>query len=287
MSYETPQALRMALEQRLLSRSNETGVALDRLRRRVLFERIVARLVAAEPGRWVLKGGMALEVRLHDDARLTKDIDLGLRDDVDDDRDLHDRVASALDVDLDSDGFVLTTAPPQPLGPDGGGHLTWRIKVGASLAGKPFGGIQLDVSPRAHELDRTDRIALSNLLDFAGVPAPVVEVVDVHRHAAEKFHAMLREFGERENSRVRDLVDLVLLIEHDQLDPARVAEQVDRVWAERDRTEPPRTLPALPLTWPVRYERLAADHDLATTSFAAAVEAVEQLWAHLFPTEES
>jgi hypothetical protein len=49
----------MALEDRLLARSNETGVSLDRLRRRVVFERVVARLHAAEPGRWVLKGGMA------------------------------------------------------------------------------------------------------------------------------------------------------------------------------------------------------------------------------------
>ncbi len=61
MTYKTAEALRMALEQRLLSRSEETKVSLDRLRRRVLFERIVSRLHAAEPGRWVLKGGMALE----------------------------------------------------------------------------------------------------------------------------------------------------------------------------------------------------------------------------------
>ncbi|HEX9682440.1 MAG TPA: nucleotidyl transferase AbiEii/AbiGii toxin family protein [Acidimicrobiales bacterium] len=287
MTYETPQALRMALEQRLRSRSNETGVALDRLRRRVLFERIVARLEAAESGRWVLKGGMALEVRLHDAARLTKDIDLGLRGEVDDDRALHDRMVSALGVDLDGDGFVLVAARPQELAADGGGHLTWRVKVTASLAGKPFGGIQIDVSPRAHELARTDRMALPNLLDFAGVPAPVVEVVDVHRHAAEKFHAMLRDFGDRENSRVRDLVDLVLLIEHDQLDDERVATEVVQVWAERDGADPPAVLPPLPATWPARYERLADDHDLTTTTFADAVTAVERLWTRLFPTQES
>lgn len=287
MSYDTPQALRMALEQRLLTRSTETGIALDRLRRRVLFERVIARLEAAEPGRWVLKGGMALEVRLQDDARLTKDVDLGLRDDVDDERQLHDRVADALAVDLDGDGFVLTAAQPLPLAADGAGHLTWRVKVAASLAGKPFGGIQLDVSPRSHELDRTDRMRLANLLDFAGVPAPVVEVIDVHRHAAEKFHAMLRDFGDRENSRVRDLVDLALLIEHDQLDAARVADAAVQVWAERDATTPPRSLPPLPTTWPERYERLAADHDLSTASFAAAVEAVQRLWATMFPTKES
>lgn len=287
MTYDTPLAFRVALEQRLLNRSLATGVALDRLRRRVLFERIVARLDAAEPGRWVLKGGMAMEVRLQDDARLTKDIDLGLRDAVDDERDLHDRVSAALEADLDGDGFVLTTRMPTPLGLDGDGHHTWRIGVAATLAGKPFGGIQLDVSPRANELDRTDRLPLPNLLDFAGVPAPVVEVVDVQRHAAEKFHAMLRDHGDRENSRVRDLVDLVLMIDHDQLSPELVAESVVRVWAERDATEPPETLPPLPATWPARYERLAADHGVTTTTFGEAVAQVERLWAEMFPTEES
>jgi hypothetical protein len=62
MRYASPHALRTALEDRLLRRSQQTGISLDRLRRRVMFERIVARLEAADPGRWVLKGGMALEV---------------------------------------------------------------------------------------------------------------------------------------------------------------------------------------------------------------------------------
>jgi len=57
----------------LSNRAAQTGLGLDRLRRGVFFERILARLEAAQPGRWVLKGGMALEVRLGDDARVTKD----------------------------------------------------------------------------------------------------------------------------------------------------------------------------------------------------------------------
>ena len=66
MSYDSPRALRTALEHRLLQRTSETGISLDRLRRRVVFERVVARLSSAEPGAWVVKGGMALEVRLRD-----------------------------------------------------------------------------------------------------------------------------------------------------------------------------------------------------------------------------
>jgi hypothetical protein len=60
--------MRMALERRLLTQAQESGIALERLRRRIVFQRIVIRLQLAEPGLWVLKGGMALEVPLEDKA---------------------------------------------------------------------------------------------------------------------------------------------------------------------------------------------------------------------------
>ncbi|MGI8408014.1 MAG: nucleotidyl transferase AbiEii/AbiGii toxin family protein [Actinomycetota bacterium] len=285
MTYDTPQALRMALEHRLLTRSEETGIGLDRLRRRVVFERIVVRLEVAEPGQWVLKGGMALEVRMEDAARLTKDIDLGLRDTIADSTELHDRLIEALSVDL-GDGFVFAVSPPKPLGEDGSDWITWRSTVAASLAGKQFGTLRLDVSPRAHELYATEHVQLPNSLDFAGITTPIVELIDVHRHAAEKFHAMLRDYGDRENSRVRDLVDLVILIEQELLDSARVAGSARDVWTERDGSEPPVSLPALPESWPSRYEKLAADGDLDTRTFPAAVALVVGLWSDMFPTKE-
>jgi hypothetical protein len=194
MTYQSAQALRTALENRLLAQSTETGASLDRLRRRVMFERIIARIQAAEPGQWVLKGGMALEVRLRDDARPTKDVDLGLRDDVNSAPDLHERLIDILTIDLDHDYFIFTVGPPERLD-DSGGFPTWGAKVGAQLADKPFGRVQLDVSPRTHELHATDRLAIPNSLAFAGIPAVEVEAVDIHRHAAEKFHGMLRDFG--------------------------------------------------------------------------------------------
>ncbi len=286
MTYATPLALRAALEDRLRNRSTDTGVSLDRLRRRVLFERVIARLEVAEPGRWVLKGGMALEVRLRDDARLTKDIDLGLRAQIDGAADVQERVVAALGVDRDGDGFEFASTLPQVLSADGAGHVTWRMSVASTLAGKPFGGIQLDISPRAHELLATERLTLPNLLDFAGIPSTEVEVVDVNRHAAEKLHAMLREFGDRENTRVRDLVDLVLLVEHELLTVAIVADSVRQVWEERDGIDPPIVLPALPESWPSRYERLAAEHHVEPATFPAAEALVGQLWAEMFQSEE-
>jgi hypothetical protein len=287
VTYETAQALRMALEQRLLSRSKETKVSLDRLRRRVLFERIVSRLDAAEPGRWVLKGGMALEVRLLDDARLTKDIDLGLRGDVTDAEELRGQLVEALAIGVDGDEFRLIVGPVKQLMEDDGGRLTWRVKVAAELAGRPFGAVQVDVSPRSHELDATDLVPLPNSLDFAGVVAPLVEIVDVNRHAAEKFHGMLRDYGDRDNTRVRDLVDLVILTEHELLEPAALAAAVRLVWSERDGVSPPATLPSLPPSWLGRYERLVAEQTVEARSFPAAVSTVVAMWTEMFPTEET
>ncbi len=287
MTYETPQALRMALEQRLLNESGESGISIDRLRRRVIFERIVARLHVADPGRWVLKGGMALEVRLRDDARLTKDIDLGLRAEVDDEEELHDDLSDALNADPYGDQFHFAPGPVARLMADGAGHLTWRSKVSAHLAGKLFGSVQLDISPRAHELDQTESMDLPNSLSFAGIESPSIEIIDVNRHAAEKLHAMSRQFGERENSRVRDLVDLALLVEHELLTPTALGSAARQVWFEREGEDPPAAFPELPSGWPDRYEAIAAEHDLAISSFPEAATLVADLWADLFPTEET
>ena len=279
MRYETPTALRMALEDRFRLQAKGTGIPVDRLRRRVMFERIIARLEHSEPGLWVLKGGMALEVRLLDDARLTKDMDLGFRDDVASGEALHERLVEVLRTDPHGDRFVLQASQPLQLGEDGGGHLTWRLMVSASLADRSFGKIQLDVSPRTHELSATDRVVVQNSLEFAGVPSTTAEIIDVDRHAAEKFHGMIRDFGDRDNSRVRDLVDLVILIEHELLHTHELRVHINSVWSERNNETPPSVLPALPETWPARYERLASEHELSASSFEEAVRIVRQLWS--------
>lgn len=133
----------------------------------------------------------------------------------------------------------------------------------------------------AHERVSTDVLVLPNSLAFAGIEGPTIEVINVNRHAAEKFHALSREFGRRENTRVRDLVDLVIIIEHQMLNLDALVAAVRDVWKERDAAEPPAVLPALPASWPEKYERLARDHDLLTLSFGAALHAMTALWEDL------
>lgn len=128
-----------------------------------------------------------------------EDIDLGLREELRAPDQFHARLIRTLSTDPHGDGFELVASPPEALNADGAGLLTGRVNV---------------------------NIELPNSLAFAGIPSTTAEVIDLHRHAAEKLHAMLRTFGERDNSRVRDLYDLSLLIDHELLEASRLAERV-------------------------------------------------------------
>jgi Nucleotidyl transferase AbiEii toxin, Type IV TA system len=79
MKYATAAAFRAALDQRLKMEAERTGISLARLRKRVVFELFLRRLVQVAPSRWVLKGAFALDLRLEVATRPTKDIDLGPR----------------------------------------------------------------------------------------------------------------------------------------------------------------------------------------------------------------
>lgn len=75
--YATPEAFKQALEARLRRAAAAARVPLNRHRQLLLFDRLLARLVSAFPGHVVLKGGVALELRLPR-ARTTRDVDLRL-----------------------------------------------------------------------------------------------------------------------------------------------------------------------------------------------------------------
>ena len=76
MRYQSATALRQALTQRIANEARTTGVARDRLWRMIAFDRLLARLIAVAPDTWILKGGLALDLRLGSRARTTQDIDL-------------------------------------------------------------------------------------------------------------------------------------------------------------------------------------------------------------------
>lgn len=139
MRYVDADAMRMALEQRLRNEAEARGVALQRLRKRVAFERFLARL-ARSPAEWVLKGAFALELRLGLQTRMTKDIDLA-RDD-DEAAVTRDLVAAAAP---DVDDFFAFRVRRTPALERALGFRVVRYSVISELAGRRFEQFPLDV----------------------------------------------------------------------------------------------------------------------------------------------
>ena len=76
-TYKTASAFRKALEERLRQRSKIENFDVNRLRRQLAFDRLLARFFDNDDAPWALKGGYALELQFKT-ARSTVDIDLTL-----------------------------------------------------------------------------------------------------------------------------------------------------------------------------------------------------------------
>jgi hypothetical protein len=141
--YRDAAAFRQALEQRLRARAAGDGARLARDRKRVAFERLLARLNEVAPEEWILKGGFALDLRLADRARATRDVDLDWQTDAEQ---LSEKLIEAAEVSGD-DFFTFqierTGMPPERLG---GSH---RFRVTSRLAGRPFETFLLDIGLRS------------------------------------------------------------------------------------------------------------------------------------------
>lgn len=278
--YATPSSFRQALEARLNADAVASGKDPGRLRRQVAFERLLARLASSQPS-WVLKGGLALELRLGNAGRATKDLDLAALDGETDGNRAWDRLADALAEDPSGDYFIFVVGAPHPLAADMAGRPGWRFPVDARLAGKTFVSVRLDVVARAEEIKGgVEQLTFPSLLAFAGfAPSLTVPAVDLAQHAAEKFHALTRVYGDRPSYRVKDLVDLVLLIELGLIDQPRLAARLEMVFRVRGTHPLPAELPDPPAAWHDDYAALIADLDIGARTVDAAMAVVRPVWA--------
>ncbi|MFE7796436.1 nucleotidyl transferase AbiEii/AbiGii toxin family protein [Nocardia sp. NPDC057440] len=278
MPYKTSIDLRRALEDRLKRDFETSGHDLGRLRRRVVFDRLAVRLAGDDAHQWILKGGAALEFRLRDRARATKDIDFALGDDAPSGTSVRELLIDALAVDQDGDWFSFRVGQPTTLSADTAGRGAWRYSIEAWLAGKSFSNIRLDVAARGEELAAIEHLTLPGSLQFAGIPARSIEAVDRRQHFAEKLHALTRDYGDRPNTRVKDLVDLVLLIENGlRSDPTLVA-IVQHVFTIRNTHPCPTTIPDPPPRWAAEYPEFAAKLTESEADLPSALALLRGFW---------
>lgn len=239
------------------ARSNKLDI--PRVQQRVRTELMVGVLDRAEEQRaipgYLVKGGMALELRFGMRARASADLDVAIQGD-----DILELLDDALAVGFDEFTFERrkTTKYLE-------NAKTHRIQVKISFKNRPIGTIDIDINQAMAET-ATETTTTSILTQF-GLPGPLrVPIIDAHTHLAHKLHAATELSRiDYKNQRFRDIIDALVLarqgnIDFDSLQSIVLVEFGQR---EYNRVWPP--IWSLPAEWRGPIETLAKAQNFEPT----------------------
>ncbi len=157
--------------------------------------------------------------------------------------------------------------------PNGGA----RFPITARIDNRVYMAFHLDVGLGDAVIAPPEWLVAQDFLGFAEIPPPRIAVLPREQQFAEKIHAYTLPRA-KPNTRVKDLVDLVLLIQLGLTDLALVARAVAATFARRATHPIPRTLEPPPPAWAAQYVDLALECDLAQTTTEAAFALVTGFW---------
>lgn len=230
----------------------------DRLRLKVAFDRLLARICTQEPSSFFLKGGYAMELRIAH-ARTTKDMDLTYFKRMNNAKEpmselILQELQTLARINL-NDHFTYQIGQPQSdmeNAPYGGS----RHSVLASIGRKPFVQFHLDVGGD-FLIDHIEKIQGTNWLEFCGIAAPMIAMISIEQQFAEKLHAYTLPFAH--NTRTKDLIDLILLLKSNKGTPESFQYALQRVFKARNRHPLPAVLPEPPVSWQKSFATMAAE----------------------------
>lgn len=271
--FTSPTSFRQALEARLNAMARGNSADIQRLRRQVAFDRLLCRLFQASGEQWILKGGYAMELRL-EESRSTRDIDIAARRPIRGAGRLAERILRLLQAAAATDlndffSFAIGDPIKDLAGAPYGGA---RYPVEARMAGRVFGRFHVDVASGDPVLEPVENVRGRDWLAFAGLESSPFPSISREQQFAEKLHAYTLPRPGRPNTRVRDLLDMFLLV--------RVGMRADRLHDavraifDRRKTHPiPTALPPPPDGWATPFSALGKECAVEST-LSEAFEAV-------------
>ena len=249
--------------------------------RQIAFERFLCRLFHDATPAWVLKGGHALELRMQN-CRATKDLDLAVRDnkifeaDTDEDQNIAilELLQEKASIDLD-DYFSFNVLPPTldlDAPPYGGG----RFPVESKLGGKRFIRFHVDIAIGDVWIEPHEDVEVGKELKTMGINSQNIPIISIEQHLAEKIHAYTQPRKSGYNSRVKDLVDIILLID-EGVNINELKDSIGKTFSKRKTHDVPISLISPPAEWKKPFEKMATDSKL-TLSVEEAFEKLNLFW---------
>lgn len=259
INFKTAADFRKQLEINLRSHGVKTGENIERLRRKVAFDRLLARISLQDPSFFFLKGGYGMELRIAH-ARATKDMDLTcLKRTSDEIEPMSELILQELQtlarIDL-NDHFIYQIG--QPLSdienaPYGGS----RHNVLVVIDNRPFVEFLLDVGVD-FLIDHVEEVQGINWLEFCGIAAPIIPMISIEQQFAEKLHSYTLP-RKQINTRTKALIDLILLLNSKNRAPEAFQYALHRVFRARNKHLLPAVLPEPPVSWQKPFAKMATE----------------------------
>lgn len=286
-TYKTASAFRTALSERISKEAKARKIEAQRLSRQVAFDRLLARIFSEPSAPFVLKGGYAMQLRV-ERARGTKDVDLALRDakllsaePKNQNEAISEYLSGVAKKDIGDFFSFVISAPIMDLdaAPYGGA----RFHVEARLDGRSFEKFLLDIGVGDVWIEPLVMLESQAWLDFAGIRSAAFLAISGEQQFAEKIHAYTLPRGEGVvNSRVKDLVDMVLLISSGTLDDERTRSAIRETFKRRATHEFNPSLAPPSATWNDRFAALAQECDIPT-DIASGFKLAQDFLIRLYP----
>ncbi|MGB8930682.1 MAG: nucleotidyl transferase AbiEii/AbiGii toxin family protein [Anaeromyxobacteraceae bacterium] len=272
-TYASPEAFKRAVEDRLRAAA-KGGDQIARKRQLLVFDRFLARAVAALGNAATLKGGLALELRL-EHARSTQDVDLRMTGSPDD---LLAKLQGAGRLPL-GDFMTFEVGPDEDrpvIQNEGVQYEGLRFRAECMLAGKLYGQrFGVDVAFSDPILGEPETVVAEDHLAFAGIAPPSLRLYPIETHVAEKLHAFTMP-RLRVNSRVKDLPDIALLATTRAIDAKRLRTAFELTFAFRKTHEVPARLPDPPPAWVTPYAAMAREEQLTWLTLTDVTRAARE-----------
>jgi Nucleotidyl transferase AbiEii toxin, Type IV TA system len=265
MRYSSGADFRRALEERLRTASLASSIPLVRLRKMVAFDRFLARLVTDQPGHWILKGGLAHQLRLGARAQTTNDMDL-LSTVHDTSLSLHQSLVSIALIDL-GDWFQFQVAQSSL-------EHRLRFPVQSLLDGRTFETFHVDVGYDDPVLEAPDQLSGPPLLEFADIGPAIVPCYPLSQQIAEKVHAYTRGYLSGESTRIKDWVDILLMAEMGSFHAQLLRRALQATFDARQTHPLPQLLPLAPPEWEQVFRQYNRLMELDIESLADATESI-------------
>jgi hypothetical protein len=246
------------LDEWIRTLARDQGEDANRLRRSVSFmvvSAVLARLTEADDTPlFILKGGVAMQLRFGIRARLSKDYDAAFRREIDQ--------LEAILADAPSHPVgrfaVVALGKPEPIGQTGAMRQTLQV----TFDGKGWGKVAFEVSKAegaSADPDGIDYVPAAPDFSLFGLePTGDVACMPISYQIAQKLHACTEILEGRDNERFADLLDLQLLDELVE-DWSAVRTACEEVFSLRAKQAWPPAVTIHP-AWPDAYRTLAVEN---------------------------